>query len=79
MSQRLVSATVDIKKLLDLAEKGDRVAALELATTYRCESVSELLGVVCPLDPPSVDVFDCCCDAIHLKQRRDQKVQSDSK
>lgn len=62
-----MSATVDIKALIAQAEQGDRVAALELARTYKCDTVEELLGVVCPLAPPSVEVFDVCADAIALK------------
>lgn len=69
---RLVAATTDVKALIVKAEQGDRVAALELATTYRCDTVTELLGVVCPLGDPSVEVFDCLADAVALKRRRDE-------
>jgi hypothetical protein len=71
VSVRLVAASADIKALISRAEQGDRVAALELATTYRCDSVRELLGVLCPLDPPSVALFDVAADAMSLKARRD--------
>ena len=62
-----MAATADLKALIAKAEQGDRVAALELARTYKCDSVTELLGVVCPLNPPSVETFDVCADAISLK------------
>ena len=62
-----MAATGDIKGLIAKAEQGDRVAALELARTYKCSNVTELLGVVCPLNPPSVETFDVCADAIALQ------------
>jgi hypothetical protein len=71
---RLMSAVADIKALIAKAESGDRVAALELATTYRCDRIEELIGVVCPLDGPSVPVFDCLADAMALKNRRDARA-----
>lgn len=66
MSSRLVSAKIDVKKLIAKAEAGDVTAALELARTYKCDTVEELLGVLCPLSPPSVPVFDVAADAIAL-------------
>lgn len=68
-----MAATADIKGLIGKAEQGDRVAALELARTYKCESVEELLGVICPLAPPSVEVFDACADAMALKKELDAR------
>lgn len=64
---RLASAQADVQKLISQAERGDRIAALDLAKTYRCASIAELVAVVSPLVSPSVEVFDCLADAMALK------------
>ena len=69
---RLASAQTDVQELLRLALAGDRIAALELATVYRCLNVTELVGVLSPTGVPSVFVFDVAADAMALKNRRDR-------
>ena len=65
---RLAQANVDVRALVSKAEQGDPLAALELAQLYKVQSVTELVGVVCPLVPPTVEAFNACADAVALKR-----------
>lgn len=71
--RRLVAALREVQRLRELALDGKVLAAMELAEIYKVRSLRELLGVVCPHELPSPDVFDVCCDAFDLKARADAR------
>jgi hypothetical protein len=64
-----MAALKDVKGLIGRVIEGDVLAAVELATLYRCGSIGDLIEVVCPTLDPSPELFNACADGWALRDR----------
>lgn len=64
------------KKLVEEVLHGSVATGVELARRVKADTVRDLLKAVwTPGKPPSVKLFDVCCDAISLKNRTDNREE----